>query len=154
MFFVMQMGTEIKVGVLNRVVAKLIDLFLVFLIGALLPYPIGPLAGFSYSILCDGFNFKGLRGQSIGKRLLKLQVINKVTGKPASWRDSLLRNSPVGIATFFGIIPIWGWLILALIGLPLMIMEVYLIATVESGHRLGDVMADTEVIEQKKGNAA
>ena len=34
--------------------------------------------------------------------------------------------------------------------LPLMVMEVYLILSVESGHRLGDVMGDTEVVEAKR----
>jgi hypothetical protein len=43
---------------------------------------------------------------------------------------------------FFGII-------LGLIGLPLMVMEVYLMISVETGHRLGDVMGDTEVIEKR-----
>jgi hypothetical protein len=36
---------------------------------------------------------------------------------------------------------------LILIGLPLMIMEVYLMLTVGTGQRLGDVMGDTEVID-------
>ena len=55
------------------------------------------------------------------------------------------------MATFFAIIPIWGWLILALIGVPLMLMEIYLMLSVETGHRLGDVMGDTEVIQARHG---
>lgn len=66
--------------------------------------------------------------------------------RSASIRASVLRNAPVGVATFFAIIPVWGWIILGIVGIPLMIMEVYLMMTVETGHRLGDVMADTEVI--------
>ena len=65
---------------------------------------------------------------------------------PASIKASILRNAPVGVATFFAIIPVWGWIILGIIGIPLMVMEVYLMATVETGLRLGDVMGDTEVI--------
>ena len=67
--------------------------------------------------------------------------------RPASIRASILRNAPVGVATFFAIIPVWGWLILGIVGIPLMIMEVYLMATVGTGHRLGDVMGDTEVVQ-------
>jgi uncharacterized RDD family membrane protein YckC len=150
MLFVLPIGTHVKVSVINRVVAKIIDILLIFFVAAVLPYPVGPLLGFLYSLLGDGINIGAFRGQSVGKKLLKLQVVNTIRKKPASLQDSVLRNSPVGVATFFGIIPIWGWVILGLIGIPLMIMEVYLMISVESGHRLGDVMADTEVIEVKR----
>jgi len=147
MFFTLQIPTHIKVSVVNRVVAKFIDIAIVFLVAAIFPYPLGPLLGFLYSLLADGIQYKTFNGQSVGKKLMKLQVVNTITKKPATYRDSVLRNAPVGVATFFAIIPVWGWLILGLIGIPLMIMEVYLMLTVETGHRLGDVMGDTEVIE-------
>ena len=135
----------LKPPISNRVAAKLVDLFLVILVAAVLPRVLGPLLGFFYSVVADGFQFKSFQGQSVGKKLFGLKVINRKTHQPASYRDSIIRNSPVGFSTFFAIIPIWGWIILFLVGLPLMVMEVYLIARVESGHRLGDVMADTEV---------
>jgi uncharacterized RDD family membrane protein YckC len=142
-------NSQARVKVLSRVVAKMIDLFLVVFIAAIpvLPYPLGPLFGFAYSLLGDGIQWKGFSGQSVGKKLLQLRVVRKGTQTPASWRDSALRNAPVGVATFFAIIPVWGWIILILIGLPLMIMEVYLMLTVGTGQRLGDVMGDTEVID-------
>ncbi len=126
---------------LNRVAAKLVDLFIVVSLGAVLPRVVGPLLGFGYSMLGDGVG-----GQSIGKRIFGLRVVHQKLGTPASFRDSMIRNTPVGVATFFAIIPIWGWIILFFIGLPLMLIEVYLIARVARGHRLGDVMADTEVV--------
>ncbi len=146
----LQTAGHAKVGVVNRVVAKMIDLVIVIGVAAILPYPLGPLLGFLYSLFADGIHFKGLQGQSIGKRAMGLQVLNVKTGKTATYRDSALRNAPVGVATFFAIIPVWGWLILGLIGIPLMIMEIYLMATVEAGHRLGDVMGDTEVVQRPK----
>ncbi|MCM2277546.1 MAG: RDD family protein [Oligoflexia bacterium] len=136
-----------KVGVLNRVSAKMIDILLIIGVAAILPYPLGPLLAFLYSLLADGLNFGPFAGQSVGKRLMRLQVVNVKTRKPASYRDSMLRNTPVGVATFFAIIPVWGWLILVLVGVPLMVMEIYLMMSVEAGHRLGDVMGDSEVIE-------
>ena len=138
---------SMKVGVVNRVFSKLIDIIVVFLIALLVVYPVGPLVGFLYSLLADGMNFGPFRGQSIGKKIFRLSVVSTQTRKKATWKESALRNSPVGLATFFAIIPVWGWLFLILIGLPLMLMEIYLMVTVESGHRLGDVMGDTEVIE-------
>ena len=134
---------------MNRIAAKIVDLLLVFLVAAILPYPVGPLLGFIYSLFGDGLNLGPLKGQSIGKKIFKLQVQSTLTHHPAHFRESILRNAPVGVATFFAIIPIWGWIILALIGVPLMLIEVYLMITVESGHRLGDLMGDTEVVELK-----
>ncbi len=145
--FSLPITTSLKVSVTSRVIAKAIDLFIVFLLTAIISYPIGPAIGFLYSLFGDGIHYRKWRGQSIGKKLMRLQVLNTVTKQPARWRESALRNTPVGVATFFAIIPIWGWLILGLIGFPLMLMEVYLMVSVETGHRLGDVMGDTEVVE-------
>lgn len=149
MFSVLAVGTQTKIFTVNRVLAKCVDLGVFFAIAILLPYPLGPLLGFLYSLLADGICFRAFRGQSIGKRLMNLRVISELTKKPATWKDSVLRNAPVGVATFFAIIPVWGWLILALIGLPLVIVEIYLMLRAESGRRIGDAMADTEVIELK-----
>ena len=147
------MTVPLKANVINRVFGKLIDIVMVFFLAAILPYPVGPLSGFFYSLFADGINQGKFRGQSVGKKLMGLQVVNRVAKRPSNFRDSVLRNSPVGVATFFAIIPIWGWLILGLIGIPLMIMEVYLMFSLEKGHRLGDVMADTEVIEVRESSS-
>jgi uncharacterized RDD family membrane protein YckC len=150
MFFAIPIDHQVKVSVINRVAAKLIDILIVIASAAILPYPLGPLLGFTYSLFADGLNQGPFRGQSVGKRIMKLQVVSVRGGRPASFRESALRNAPVGVATFFAIIPVWGWLILGLIGLPLMAMEIYLMLSVEKGHRLGDVMGDTEVVEAPK----
>ncbi len=151
MFFVVPiLNAQVRVSVVNRVIAKIIDIIIVFLMAAVLPYPVGPLLGFLYSLFGDGIHVGSFQGQSVGKKIMGLQVISTLHRKSASLRESALRNAPVGVTTFFAIVPVWGWLILALIGIPLMVMEVYLMASVESGHRLGDVMGDTEVIEVKR----
>ena len=123
-------------------------------LAALPIYPLGPLLGFAYSLLADGCNLGAFHGQSLGKKLMGLRVYSLLHWplRPASYRDSLLRNAPVGVATFFAIIPVWGWLILGLIGIPMMLMEIYLMASVHTGHRLGDVMGDTEVVEARHGS--
>lgn len=150
MLFALPIPHDVKVSVINRVVAKMIDLLIVVATSAILPYPLGPLLGFLYSLFGDGLNVGPFQGQSIGKKLMGLKVVHILKKRPASLRDSAFRNAPVGVATFFAIIPIWGWLILALIGIPLMVMEIYLMLSVETGHRLGDVMGDTEVLEVKR----
>jgi uncharacterized RDD family membrane protein YckC len=135
-----------RIPVSHRIVAKSLDFVFVVALATLLPYPLGPLTGFLYSLFGDGIRSGPFVGQSVGKKLVGLRVINRKTGEPAGPRESLFRNAPVGVATFFSIIPIWGWIILTLLGFPLLVLEVYLMFTVEEGHRLGDVMGDTEVV--------
>lgn len=108
-------------------------------------YPVGPLLGFLYSLFGDAL--PPSPGQSLGKKILKVRVVSTLNpNAPISYRTSLYRNAPVGVATFFALIPVWGWAILVLIGLPMMIIEIYLIVKAPRGQRLGDVMADTEVV--------
>ena len=152
--------------IFNRVLAKIVDLLLVFAFAAILPYPVGPMVGFIYSLIADGLKFGRIPGQSVGKKLFRLKVVQTVSRNvadpgsggladseslvremvPCSIKASCFRNAPVGVATFFGIIPIWGWIILGIVGVPLMVIEVYLMMTVAMGRRLGDVMGDTEVV--------
>jgi hypothetical protein len=73
-------------------------------------------------------------------------VVSLHDRQPIDYKTSALRNAPVGLATFFAIIPIWGWAIPILIGPPLLLIEVGLMLREEHGHRIGDALADTEVI--------
>ena len=139
-----QQGARARVS--HRVIAKMIDLAIMMVLAAVVTYPAGPVLGFFYSLAADGLNFGPFHGQSIGKKLLGLQVRHIRLDRPAQLRESIMRNAPVGVVTFFSIIPVWGWVILVLLGVPLMMMEVYLMLSVGTGHRLGDVMGDTEVI--------
>lgn len=129
-----------------RVGAKFLDLFLALVVALVLPYPIGPLLAFAYSLFGDGLPIPGWAGQSLGKRALGLRAVNAKTGRGISFRESALRNSPVGVVTFFALIPFWGWLILLVIGAPLLAMELYLMFGAPGGRRLGDVMGETEVV--------
>jgi hypothetical protein len=61
-------------------------------------------------------------------------------------KNVALRNLPVGVATFFQIIPVLGWILLVFIGVPLMAFEIWLMIRIPGSHRLGDVLGDTEVV--------
>ena len=98
---------------------------IVLLAAALLPHVLGPLAGFFYSLFCDSIQIGGWKGgQSVGKKALGIRAINIHSGQPVSFKESALRNAPVGAATFFAIVPVLGWIILFLVGVPLLVMEV------------------------------
>lgn len=140
-----------RAGLVDRLIAKGIDLFLVMAVAVVLPQFVGPILGFAYSLIADGgltlLRLKGFEGQSFGKKLIGLQVRSQITRQPVDLKGSIIRNLPIGVATFFAIIPFWGWLFLVLVGVPLCAMEIYLMQRVHTGHRLGDTMADTDVFK-------
>jgi len=133
-----ELGVYPKAQVLNRFIAKLIDLLIVAAGTKLVP-PVGALAGLAYILLADGFG----GGRSVGKRLIGLQTIVPITRDPAGFKESIIRNLPCGLAQLALEIPYVGWIgwgaILSLEGL--------LIVGNEQGRRLGDELAKTQVLE-------
>ncbi len=128
---------------LNRLIAKAIDLIIMIALVSLPLYPAGALAAFLYILVCDGFN----RGRSLGKRIVGLQVINTETGGPADFKDSIIRNSTVAIPVLFFMVPLVGWVLWIVIGIPILAIELYLMTRLDQQARLGDTMADTKVSE-------
>ena len=135
-------------SVQKRVFAKFIDLLIVLFLGFIWRGGPGSILGFFYSIVADGLPLKSLSGQSLGKKLMHLRVMSG--SGPGTLKTSVVRNAPVGLVTFFMIIPFWGWLLAALIGIPLCLIEVSLIVRAERHQRLGDVMSESVVIEIPK----
>lgn len=131
---------------LRRFVAKACDFALVYLVVAILPLFLGPIIGVTYFLLSDAIAPPGFLPQSLGKQWVRLTVVDE-SGHFPSFRHSLVRNSPLAIFLFFSLIPFWGWLIALLLGAPLIIIEAFLVLRVQSGARLGDIMAHTRVIE-------
>ena len=145
-----------KAQVSFRVLAKFIDLLLGVFLAIILRYPLGPLVGFLYTLLGDALVFSPFYGQSLGKKLVGLRVIDLTTGKSTlHWRQSFLRNLPIGVVTFFGMIPFWGWLVAIFLGFPLITLEIYFMAKNTKGQRFGDILARTQVIQiqEEEGRA-
>lgn len=131
-------GIYPKAQVLNRFVAKVIDLLIAAAASRVVP-PIGVLAGLAYILLADGFG----GGRSIGKRLIGLQTIVPRLRDPVGFRESIIRNLPCGLAQLAFEIPYVGW-----IGWGAVLsLEALLVIGNEQGRRLGDEIAKTQVIE-------
>lgn len=127
-----------KAHVLNRFIAKLVDLFLVAAAGKVAP-PVGWLAGLAYVLIADGLP----GGCSIGKRLAGLQTVVPRTREVAGFRESIIRNLPLGCAYLLFPIPYIGWIAsILLTGL-----EALLIIGNEQGLRIGDDLAHTQVLD-------
>jgi len=131
-------GVYPKAQVLNRFIAKLIDLFLAAAAAEVIA-PVGFLAGLAYLLVADGF----AGGRSIGKRLIGLQTILPETRELAGFRESIIRNLPFAAAHLAFAVPYVGWLASAAI----VAFEAILIIGNEQGRRLGDELAGTQVLD-------
>ncbi len=130
-----------KASVLKRVMARIVDLLVAWALALFLP-PVGIMLGLVYLAVADGLQ----RGQSLGKMVFGLDVIKK-DGLPCDLKASLYRNLPFILFFLFAAIPVLGWILLVIVGLPLLIIEVWLVAVDERGERLGDRIADTHVVD-------
>ncbi|MBF0360108.1 MAG: RDD family protein [Oligoflexia bacterium] len=130
-----------KTARLSRLLAKSIDLFIVAILSTLL-YPLGIFLAVTYISVSDSLQ----SGQSMGKKFIGMAVLSLKDGLPCTLKQSFIRNLPISLPLFLAIFPLWGWLLAILIGIPLLSLELYLLFTLDSGHRLGDVMADTTVM--------
>ena len=142
-----------KADLFKRFVAYLIDAILASVV-SLIPVVGGLVAG-TYMLLRDGFDF--MQNRSLGKMAVNLKPITIETGANCDIQTSAKRNWPFAIGylpsiivRFLFKIPIVGWIIALLFGIPLLIyiiVELILIVTDEKGLRIGDKMAGTQVIE-------
>jgi uncharacterized RDD family membrane protein YckC len=131
-----------KADLVNRSLAKFIDFLLVGALSQILK-PIGPLTGLTYILISDGF----FQGRSLGKKLIGLRVITKKRGEECNFRDSIIRNLTPAVVVLFSILPLIGWFLFLTVGMVILVFESYLIYTDEAGRRIGDILADTQVIE-------
>ena len=127
-----------KAGLLNRAVASMIDLIIVGA-GSALP-EVGFAASLFYIAVKDGFP----GGQSPGKRLVGLRTVSLVPDRTVSFRESIIRNLPFVVARIFWQLPVLGWLIAGFI----LLFEALLVVGNPLGCRLGDELAQTQVVEE------
>jgi uncharacterized RDD family membrane protein YckC len=131
-------GIYPKAQILNRGIAKLIDLFIVAAAGQM-PVPVGFLGGLAYILIADGFS----GGRSIGKRLIGLQTVLPDRREAAGFRDSIIRNLPFAVAHAAFAVPYVGWVVSGAI----IAFEAILIIGNVQGRRLGDEIAGTQVLD-------
>ena len=131
----------IRVAKLTRLIAKAIDLFIVVCL-SIWWYPLGLILGIIYISISDSLN----KGQSVGKKFMGFAVKSLEDGSPCSFKQSLVRNLPFILPLILAIVPFWGWILGGILCLGLVGLELYLLYNLDSGHRLGDVMADTTVM--------
>ena len=132
----MNMGKK-RAGLLLRVVSKSIDFIMILAAAEALPKA-GWLAGLIYLLISDGL----FAGRSIGKKLTGLRV-ETAGGTACTIKDSILRNSTLGIGLILWKVPVVGWLLLAAV----VALEFVILIGSNEGTRLGDEIAKTSVVE-------
>jgi len=142
-----------KADPVKRIIALIIDAVASMIVG-FIPL-VGGIIGALYMLLRDALPIEALEYKSIGKKLLKLSVVNiedptsKIDYAASAKRNWMFALGPIML--FFLFIPIIGWIIDILIGIAvfvLVIIEIIKIFSDEKGVRLGDKMAGTMVIEK------
>ena len=131
-------GVYPKAHVLNRFIAKFVDLIIVAAAGRLVP-PVGWLAGLAYVLIGDGFS----GGQSLGKRLIGLQTVIPRNREVSGFKESIIRNLPLAVAYLLFPIPYIGWAL----AIAITVFEGLLIIGNDQGLRLGDEIAHTQVLD-------
>ena len=130
-----------KASVLKRILARLVDGLVAWAFALVLP-PLGILIGLLYLAVADGVQ----KGQSLGKMVFGLEVVMP-DGSPCDLKASIYRNIPFVLALLFAAIPLLGWILLILAGIPIILIELWLVIADHNGSRMGDRIAGTTVIE-------
>jgi uncharacterized RDD family membrane protein YckC len=136
---------ERQTTIFQRFSSKAIDLVVIvaiYFLGKAVWPPIGSAAAAFFAAFQDSFG----NGQSVGKRIMGLRVADDATGMNCSMWSSLLRNLPLTIAALFAGVPVF-WAFALFVSVPVLVLESYLIFTVDCGVRLGDIMGNTLVVE-------
>jgi len=107
--------------------------------------PAGVVMALLYTLFADGM----LQGQSPGKKIFGVKVVFLPTRSGARHRDSVLRNAPFGLLIILSMMPE--------LGVKAFFAGLVVIGSIEAlqclrdreGIRLGDVWAQTQVIDGK-----
>ncbi len=132
-----------KADLTMRGLARLVDLALAFALTQA-AHEVGSILGVLYLLLADGF----VHGQSVGKRLFGVRAMVLPRRVPAGYRESMLRNAPFALVALFSVVPIW-WLLVLVVGLPILAFESWMVWSDRLGVRIGDIFADTQVVDAK-----
>ena len=132
-----------KADLTLRGLARLADFAVAFALGQASPQ-LGPVLAAFYLLVADGL----MQGQSFGKKVFGVRAVVVPRRAPAGWHESMLRNAPFALVAVFWSVPLL-WPVLFVAGVPILAFEAYMIWSDRLGIRIGDVFADTQVVDAK-----
>lgn len=149
---------QTKADVFKRIVAVIIDCIIaliLYYIFETVPFfgkILGPVAAGAYFLLRDGLNIETLGRQSVGKKIMKLKVV--AASGELDYILSIKRNITLGFSSVLApvlIIPLLGGLVYFIVILAqfvVSIVELIKVLNDPEGKRIGDVIAETMVVEE------
>lgn len=129
-----------KAELAPRLIAKAVDLTVAGLFVWFIPR-VGILPALAFLLFADALP----NGQSPGKRLMGVKSVHLPSRRSCGYRESLIRNLPLAIA----LVVFKTNAFLVIVALAIVLFEVYMAATDALGVRIGDIFADTQVIDGK-----
>lgn len=132
-----------KADLVLRGLARAVDFLIAFVLATAAPW-LGPLLAAVYLLVADGF----MHGQSVGKRIFGVRAMVIPRRVPVTYRESILRNAPFALVALFYVVPVL-WLVLFVAGVPIVLFEAYMVWSDRLGIRIGDIFADTQVVDAK-----
>ena len=132
-----------KADLTLRGLARLADFAVAFALGQASPQ-LGPVLAAFYLLIADGL----MQGQSFGKKVFGVRAVVVPRRAPAGWHESVLRNAPFALVAVFWSVPLL-WPVLFVAGVPIVAFEAYMVWSDRHGIRIGDIFADTQVVDAK-----
>jgi hypothetical protein len=132
-----------KADLTLRALARLADFLFAFALAQVSPQ-VGPILAAFYLLVADGL----MQGQSIGKKVFGVRTVVVPRRASAGYHESMLRNAPFALVAVFWSVPLL-WPVLFVAGIPIVGFEAYMIYTDRLGIRIGDIFADTQVVDAK-----
>lgn len=133
-----------KADIASRIIAAFLDGVMQFVLG-MIPMA-GAIAALAYLLLKDGL----FDGQSMGKRIMKLQVIDE-EGIRGDYSTSVKRNIIFAVPFVVLMIPVVGAAFAPFLALGIFIAELVAALQDEKGRRIGDKWTGTQVIHYEEG---
>lgn len=133
-----------KADTIHRLLAKLIDFFLVGMLSKI-AQPFGIFASVLYLLISDGL----FDGQSIGKRIIGLKVLvtdDNGNSRACGFQSSMVRNLPFSVFVLFAYVPLLN-VLFVMLGVLFCLLETYFVIKDEKGVRMGDIYADSRVVQ-------
>jgi uncharacterized RDD family membrane protein YckC len=132
-----------KADLTLRGLARLADFTIALGIAGAAP-GVGPLVAAAYLLFADGL----VQGQSPGKKIFGVRAVALPRRQGVTFQESALRNAPFALVTVFWSLPIL-WPVFFMIGIPVVGYEAWRAWDDPLGKRLGDLLADSQVVDTK-----
>lgn len=135
-----------KASLFLRLGARIVDVAVAWGLALVCGAAAGPIVALLFLLLADGM----LQGQSVGKRIFGVKVMHVPTRSAARHRDSTLRNAPLALVVLLGMMPPPLGAVAFAAGLAAIGgVEAWRVLRDPLGLRLGDVWAQTQVVDGK-----